>query len=73
VNVIEEKREARISRKNASHASRSGAVSRERVNNNNQPTMYKEKYHQTLMGARSEDDDDCACRVDKHKRRRMPN
>jgi len=41
VNVKEEKRETRSSRKNAGHASCSGAVSRERFNNNNQPTMYK--------------------------------
>jgi len=43
--VKEEKREARNSSKNANHTSRSGAVSRERANKNNQSKTYKEKYY----------------------------
>ena len=44
-NVVAGKRKTRRLRKLSRDASCLGAVSRERVNNNNQPTMYKEKYH----------------------------
>jgi len=59
-------------RKDESHTSHSGATSRKKIEDYISPTMYQEKDHSKVVGARSEDDKVCACLVDKHTGQSMP-
>jgi len=60
--VIECKRR----RKDESHTSRSGATSREKIEDCISPTIYQEEDHLKVVVARLEDDKACEYRVDKH-------
>jgi len=64
--------EGKQRRRNASCASRSGTISRKKIEDYISPTMHQEKDHSKVVGARSEDDKVCACLVDKHTGRGMP-